>query len=127
MRRVGVAAIVASLVVLSYPLVEAQKELITLDVVVTDAKSRPITDLRAADLELSDAGESRTVDTVRLQAGGGRSIGIFLDEFHVRAGEATVRARAALTQFVGTLRDDDLVALVMPRSAPHPITFTHEC
>src|SRR5215213_2304445 len=119
MRRVGVAAIVASLVVLSYPLVEAQKELITLDVVVTDAKSKPITDLRAADLELSDAGEARSVDTVRLQSGGGRSIGIFLDEFHVRAGEATIRARAALTEFVGTLRDEDVVALVKPLDPLH--------
>src|SRR5688500_14522292 len=57
---------------------------VTLDVVVTDAKSRPVKDLQPDDLELTDSGEPRVVDTVRLQTGGGRIIGIFLDEFHVR-------------------------------------------
>lgn len=155
MRRLGVAIGVASLVGLSYGLADvspklaafqraevspqlaafqraaagaaqAENEPITLDVVVTDARSQPITDLRPADLELSDAGEARTVDAVRLQADGGRVIGIFLDEFHVRAGDATVRARAALTRLVDDLRDEDMVALVKPLDPLHAITFTQD-
>lgn len=130
MRRAGVAIGVASLVVAvvvpTFRSAYAKDDPITLDVVVTDATSQPIKDLRPADLELSDAGETRTVDAVRLQAGGGRVIGIFLDEFHVRAGDATVRARAALTRLVDDLRDEDMVALVKPLDPLHAITFTQD-
>ena len=94
---------------------------------MTDAKSRPDQGSAPGDLELTDAGETRAVDAVRLQAGGGRVIGIFLDEFHVRAGDATLRARAALTHLVDTLlRDGDLVALVKPLDPLHAITFTQD-
>ncbi len=80
-----------------------------------------------ADLELTVAGEPRAVDAVRLEAGAGRVIGIFLDEFHVRAGEPTLRARAALTRMVDTmLRDGDVVALVKPLDPLHAITFTQD-
>lgn len=100
---------------------------ITLDVVVTDAKSRPVKDLKPGDLELTDAGETRLVDEVRLQEGGPRTIGIFLDEFHVRTGDPTNRARAALTRLVDTLlRDGDMVALVKPLDPLHAITFTQD-
>ena len=74
--------------------ISAADEPVSLDVVVTDAKMRPLQDLKVSDFELTDAGENRAVDAVRLQSGGGRVIGIFLDEFHVHAGEATSRARA---------------------------------
>ena len=95
MRRLGVAIGVASLAVsLVVPTLRsayAADEQVTLDVVVTDAKSQPITDLRPGDLELTDAGETRTVDAVRLQQDGGRIIGIFLDEFHVTPGDGAAR------------------------------------
>ena len=139
MRFTGVA--VAALVVLSHSLAVVSPKLgafqrarrtdadepVTLDVVVTDAKSRPVKNLQPGDLELTDAGEARVVETVQLQAGGGRIIGIFLDEFHVRAGDATIRARAALTHLVDTLlRDGDMVALVKPLDPLHAITFTQD-
>src|SRR5918994_2007496 len=121
---------VASFVVLTFRSASAQAaedDIITLDVVVTDAKARPVKELRPADLELLDAGEVRTVDAVRLQSGGGRVIGILLDEFHVQAGDATLRARAALTHLVDTyLRDGDMVALVKPLDPLHAITFTQD-
>ena len=138
MRRAGVAAFVASLVMLSHGLAvvspklgasqraTAEGEPITLDVVVTDAKSRPVTKLQPGDLELTIAGEPQVVDAVRLEAGGGRVLGIFLDEFHVRAGDATLRARAALNHLVDTLRDGDKVALVKPLDPLHAITFTQD-
>jgi VWFA-related protein len=86
-----------------------------------------VKDLRPADLELIDAGEPRAVEAVRLQTGAGRVVGIFLDEFHVRAGDATLRARAALTHLVDALlRDGDAVALVKPLDPLHAITFTQD-
>ena len=105
----------------------AAQEPVTLDVVVTDAKSRPLRDLAPSDLELTDAGESRAVDSVRPGTGNGRVIGIFLDEFHVRAGDATMRARTALNHLVDTLlRDGDRVALVKPLDPLHAITLTQD-
>ena len=105
----------------------APAEPVTLDVVVTDAKSRPVKNVGPDDLELTVAGEPLRVDAVRLESGGGRIIGIFLDEFHVRAGDATLRARAALTRLVDTgLRDGDTVALVKPLDPLHAITFTQD-
>jgi VWFA-related protein len=101
-------------------------EPVTLDFVATDAQSRPLKDLRPADLELTDAGETRTVDAIRLQQPGGRVIGLFLDEFHVRSGEATLRARAALMHLVDRLRDEDSVAIVKPLDPLHAITFTQD-
>ena len=105
----------------------APAEPVTLDVVVTDAKARPVKNVGPDDLELTVAGEPLRVDAVRLESGGGRIIGIFLDEFHVRAGDATLRARAALTRLVDTgLRDGDTVALVKPLDPLHAITFTQD-
>lgn len=123
----GLVAVTAVLVVHDSRTAVSAQDLISLDVVVTDAKSRPIKDLAPGDLQLTDAGEVRVVDAVHPQAGGGRVIGILLDEFHVRSGDATLRARAALNHFVDTLlRDDDMVALVKPLDPLHAITFTQD-
>src|SRR5688572_24933814 len=112
---------------LTGPSLMRANEAVMIDVVVTDAQSRPVKDLRPADLELTDAGEPRAVETVRLQTDGGRVVGIFLDEFHVRAGDATLRARAALAHLVDALlRDGDAVALVKPLDPLHAITFTQD-
>lgn len=104
----------------------AAEEPVTLDVVITDAKARPVKDVRPEDLELTVSGQPQAVEAVRLESSGGRVIGIFLDEFHVRAGDATLRARAALNQLVDTLRDGDTVALVKPLDPLHAITFTQD-
>ncbi len=100
---------------------------ITLDIVVTDAKARPIKDLKPADFELVDSGEGRPVENVRLQAGGSRVLAIFLDEYHVQTGDSTVRARAALTQFVHTqLRDGDTIAVMKPLDPLNAISLTQD-
>jgi VWFA-related protein len=128
MKQVGFAIAFASIVLSCAALgVRAADDIVTLDVVITDAKSRPVKDLRPDDVEVMDAGDARPVDAVRLQSGGGRVIGILLDEFHVQAGDATLRARAALTRLVDThLRDGDMVALVKPLDPLHAITFTQD-
>jgi VWFA-related protein len=125
MRHVA-PAILTACAVLVLPVVAAA-EPVTLDVVITDAKSRPVKDVGPDDLELTVAGQPQRVDAVRLESGGGRIIGILLDEFHVRAGDATLRARAALNHFVDTgLREGDMVALVKPLDPLHAIAFTKD-
>ena len=100
---------------------------ITLDLVVTDAKWLPIKDLDASDVELTDSGETRAVDLIRAQAGGGRVIGIFLDAFHVRPGESTARAKTALLAFLDNeLREGDMVAIAKPLDPLHAIAFSKD-
>ena len=120
----GIAALAAVLTLPARP--AAAQDAVTFDVVLTDARSRPIKAINPDEVELIVGGEPQSVDAVRLESGGGRVIGIFLDEFHVRAGEATARARAALTQLIDTLRDQDMVALVKPLDPLHAITFTQD-
>jgi VWFA-related protein len=124
MRARGLAAFVA---IVMAGLGARADDPVTLDVIVTDAKSRPIANLRAADFELADSGEPRSVEDVRLQSGGSRVLAIFLDEYHVQAGDSTARARAALTQFVKTgLRDGDTVAVMKPLDPLNAITVTQD-
>jgi VWFA-related protein len=118
--------LIAAATLLVAPLAAAE-ETITLDVVVTDAKSRPIGDLRPGDFELIDAGDKRAVEAVRPRSDGPRVFGILLDEFHVQAGSATARARTALLEFVNRqLRDGDSVAIVKPLDPLHAIAFTQD-
>ncbi len=103
------------------------EEPVSFDVVVTDEKLRPVRDLRPDDFEFIDSGDTRTIDAVRVPPSRARVFGIFLDEFHVRSGDATSRARNALLQFVDTkLRDGDTVAIVKPLDPLHAITFTQD-
>jgi VWFA-related protein len=105
----------------------AADEPVSLDVVVLDAKSRPLQNLQPADFELIVSGETRSIDGVRQHAGGPRVFGILLDEFHVRAGDPTERARNALLRFIDTqLRDGDVVAIVKPLDPLHAIAFTRD-
>ena len=121
----GLVVIGSALVAPARP--AAAQETVTFDVVLTDAKSRPLKEVNPGDLELTIGGEPQPIDAVRLESGGGRVIGIFLDEFHVRAGEATRRAREALTRLVDTqLRDGDMVAVVKPLDPLHAIAFTQD-
>jgi len=103
------------------------QEPVTFDVVVTDAKSRPVLDLRASDIEVVDAGETRSVDSVQVRQGGPRVFGILLDEFHVHAGPASARVRDALLAFIETqYRDGDSVAIVKPLDPLHAIAFMQD-
>src|SRR4051812_16795787 len=90
---------------------EEPDETVRLDAVVTDRHQQPIRGLRTADFIVSDSGQVRTVESVTARRSTGhRVIAIFLDEFHVDAGDATLRARAALNAFVQTqLGPEDLV------------------
>lgn len=101
---------------------------IQIDAIVTDSKDRPIRDLKPSDFELVDSGQSRPVEGAALEPGSsGRLIGVFLDEYHVQAGENTVRARAALTEFINSeLGPQDLVAMMKPLDPLATIQITQD-
>jgi VWFA-related protein len=127
MKILGAGIVVFGAVLAGPVLPAAAQDAVTFDVVLTDSRSKPIKDVKPSDLEVIVGGEPQAVDAVRLEPRSGRVIGIFLDEFHVHAGEPTLRARAALTHLVDTLlRDDDIVALVKPLDPLHAITFTQD-
>ena len=127
MKRIGTTIVALAVLAGSSTPAAAADDPVTIDVVVTDAKARPVTDLSPADLELTDSGEPRTVDAVRLQSGGPRVVGIFLDEFHVQSGDSSARVRTALMSFIDTqLRDGDLVAIAKPLDPLHAIAFTKD-
>jgi VWFA-related protein len=123
----GFAAAVVLIAGLSAAARGAQTDAVHLDVIVTDVKARPIPSLKAADFEIIDAGNTQTVEDVHLKTGGGRVVGIFLDEYHVQSGDGSARARAALTRFVSTsLRDGDEVAVMKPLDPLNGIAFSQD-
>jgi VWFA-related protein len=89
---------------------------VRMDAVVTDSKDRPIRGLTPTDFEITDNGQPRPVDAVTLQSSHDpRLIAIFMDEYHVQAGDDTLRARATLATFLdAALRPGDLVAIMKP-------------
>src|SRR5207247_5478282 len=98
-----------------------------LDAIVTDRNDRPIRDLQTSDFEISDNGQNRPVDSAMFESGrDGRLIAIFLDDYHVESGDS-MRARAALTQFVDSeLRPNDLVAVMKPLDSLKAIQITND-
>jgi VWFA-related protein len=100
---------------------------VSIDVVVTDAKQRPVQNLTAADFELTDSGEIRAVDDVRQPVSAGRTFAIFLDEYHVSAGADTDRVRAAVSRWIQTQwREGDRAAVMKPLDPLDSIALTSD-
>ncbi|HMB79472.1 MAG TPA: hypothetical protein VKI43_05375, partial [Vicinamibacterales bacterium] len=113
---------------------------VTIDVTVTDAKGRAVTDLKPADFELREGSAPVALESVRLvrvAAGApseapariqtaaderlaagqdeARLFAIFLDEYHVTSGAETDRVRDALTRFVDNdVSPRDLIVVMKP-------------
>jgi VWFA-related protein len=126
--------------------------LVTIDVSVTDAKGRPVTDLKPADFELREDGAVLPLESVRIvRVGNGSQAGlplliqtdaderlaagqdearlfaIFLDEYHVDSGAATERVREALTRFVDRdMSPRDLVVVMKPLDSILTIRLTRD-
>jgi len=100
---------------------------VSIDVVVSDAKQRPVQNLTAADFELTDSGQIKTVDDVRQPVSAGRTFAIFLDEYHVSAGADTDRARAAVSRVIQTeWREGDRAAVMKPLDSLDSIALTSD-
>lgn len=86
---------------------------ISITAVVTDGRGRPVPDLTREDFTLRDDGAQRSLEAVEFKRGGGRLFALFFDEFHVQAGDNTMRARDALVHFMNeqTRPTDQFVAM----------------
>jgi len=123
---------------------------VRLDVIVTDARGRAVTNLKPSDFELLENGTARPLTAVELRTlpaapgdasaiqtesdetraarqPGTRVFGFYLDEFHVTDGPDAERVRLAIRQFVDeTLRPQDLAFVMRPLDSLNSIRFTRD-
>ena len=124
---------------------------VRVDVIVTDGKAQPVTDLKQADFELLEDGKPQAIEQFRLVRVDGnprpgdppqrelrnrndeeielsrddvRVFVIFLDDYHTRLANA-IHARDPLTRFVQEqLRPNDIVGVMYPLTPLDGISFT---
>ena len=101
-------------------------DLVRIDAFVADDRNRPLSGLTAADFELHEDGEPRTLEAARYVDSGERLFAIYLDEYHVsRTGADAVRDR--LTRFVEQeLRTGDRLVVMKPLDSLLTIRLTHD-
>jgi VWFA-related protein len=125
---------------------------VRVDVIVTDRKDAPITDLRREDFEVLEDGKAQPIEQFRLIKVDGnpkpgdplprqirsrddelmeasrddvRIFAIVLDDYHVRKTTA-MSVREPLTQFIRTqLRPNDLIAVMYPLTPVRDLLFTN--
>jgi len=135
------------------PVFRAGVNAVRVDVIVTDKNGNPVGDLTQADFEVQEDGKPQEIDLFRLVNSDGnvgpgaepprqirsqydqeseaarddvRLFVIFLDDYHVRRGNA-MRVREPLIQFVKTqLGPLDMVALMYPLMSVQQLTFTRD-
>lgn len=126
--------------------------LVTVDVTVTDARGRTVTDLKPGDFELREGNALLALESVRLVrvaptaeveppariqsaaderlAAGqeqARLFAIFLDEYHVASGIETTRVRETLTRFVDRdISPRDLIVVMKPLDSLFAIRLTRD-
>lgn len=127
---------------------------VRVDAIVTDKAGAPIVGLSPSDFSILDNGVAQKVDTAEWRSNappavgpvappfeiinpadeeraareqGTRVFGIYLDEFHVSAGESTERVRQAVGRFIDEeLRPSDLVIVMKPLDHLSAIRFTRD-
>jgi VWFA-related protein len=135
------------------PVFRAGVNAVRVDVIVTDRDGNPVNDLTASDFEVQEDGKAQEIDLFRLVNSDGtvapgaepprairsqydqeseaarddvRLFVIFLDDYHVRRGNA-MRIRDPLIQFVKTqLGPLDMVAVMYPLMSVQQVTFTRD-
>jgi VWFA-related protein len=126
--------------------------LVTVDVTVTDARGRALTDLKPSDFELREGGALLPLESVRLVrvaagpaaepaariqsaadeklAAGqdeARLFAIFLDEYHVASGAETDRVRETMTRFLDRdISPRDLIVVMKPLDSLFAIRLTRD-
>jgi len=123
---------------------------VRIDVIVTDANGRAVSNLKPADFQLLENGTARPLSAVELRTlspdnpdtspvvteadeakaarqPGTRVFAFYLDEFHVTAGPDADRSRDAIRQFVSdALRPQDLAVVMRPLDSLNAIRFTRD-
>ena len=126
---------------------------VRLEAIATDKLGTPITNLRAEDFSVLVDGVAQKLDGVEWRSNappavgpvappdeikddadearaarerGTRVVGIYLDEYHVSAGESAERVRHAVSRFIDELRPSDLLAVMRPLDHLTEIRFTRD-
>jgi VWFA-related protein len=95
----------------------------TLHLVALDGRGQSIRNLQAADVEIVEKGESRKISSLTFRGAASRQIALFLDDYHVTAGENTERARAAARAFADVhVRPTDTLFVMRPLDSQQAIT-----
>jgi VWFA-related protein len=130
----------------------AGTDLVRVDVTVTSRDGEPVTDLQAADFDVTEDGVAQQVTAVQYVRLDGtrtsdleepleirsreharreaervdvRLFAIFLDDYHVsKSPDVTGRVREALAAFVKQLGPNDLLVLMDPLTTLHDLTYT---
>lgn len=132
------------------PVFGARIDTVSVDVVVTDKKGQPVTDLTPADFEITENRKPQTIDSFKLiqiddsidvdparnreirsladqerelMRDDVRVIVIYLDDYHTRLGNS-MAIRERLAKFVRGLDPRDLVALMTPLMTTAAVTFS---
>jgi VWFA-related protein len=132
------------------PTFRAGINFVRVDVIVTDNKGQPVTDLKETDFEVLEDGKPQTIEQFRLIRvdGNGRPgdppprelrnrideeieisrddvrlFVFFFDDYHVRLGNS-LGIREPLSRFVQTLGPNDVVGIMYPLTPVDGITFT---
>ncbi len=133
------------------PVFRAGINFVRVDVIVSDGKGQPITDLTEADFEVLEDGKAQKIEQFRLVRVDGnprpgdpvprqlrnrideelelgrddvRVFVLFFDDYHVRLGNS-LSVKAPLIQFVQTqLRPNDIVGIMYPLTPLDGISFT---
>ena len=127
---------------------------IRIEAIVTDKHGAPIANLRPGDFAITDNGVAQKVDAADWRSNappavgpiappgetnddaderraaresGTRLIALYLDEYHVSAGESTERVRQAVSRFIDEqVRPNDLLAVMKPLDHLSDIRFTRD-
>jgi VWFA-related protein len=104
--------------------VAAPDDRVLIDAFVADDRDRPLADLTAADFEIHEDGEPRTIEAARYVDADARLVAIYLDEYHLSAGAAdSVRDR--LKRFVEReLAGGDRLVVMKPLDSLLTIVLT---
>ncbi len=132
------------------PASPSANRLVHVDVFATDARGRPIQDLKPSEFELREEGTIQALESARLvravvaqasppaiqsasderaAASGGqaRLFAVFMDEYHISAGANSTRVREALTHFIDhDLTPQDLVVIMKPLDSLFAIRLTSD-
>jgi VWFA-related protein len=152
---VAPAAISSQSAISNQPSAIASGRLVTIDVVVTDARGRAVEDLKASDFDLREESAALPLESIRLvrsrtngpaeaaatdqaittaadehQAASpdeARLFAMFLDDYHVESGAAADRVRASMLDVIDhELTPRDLLVVVRPLDSLLTIVLTRD-
>jgi VWFA-related protein len=94
----------------------------TLHLVALDGRGHGIRNLSAADLEIIEQGQARRISSLTFRGAASRQIALFLDEYHVLAGEHSERVKAAAQAFTDAhVRSEDTLFVMRPLDSQQAI------